>query len=55
MTIDKGLGFIRNLNLAWLDAAALARLRNNDFQSMRQDLDQHLKNEIAGMSLAAKR
>jgi len=48
MTIDKGLGFIRNLNLSWLDAAALARLRNNDFQSMRQDLDQHLKHEIAG-------
>lgn len=48
MTIDKGLGFIRNINLSWLDAAALARLRNNDIQSMRQDLDQHLKSEVAG-------
>jgi len=48
MTIDKGLGFIRNINLTWLDAAANARLRNNDLPSMRQDLDQYLKYEIAG-------
>jgi hypothetical protein len=45
---DKGLGFIRNINLPWLDAAADARLRNSDIQAMRQDLDRYLKHEIKG-------
>src|SRR5690349_14285690 len=54
MTIDKGLGFIRNINLTWLDAAADARLRREDIPSMRQDLDQRLQKEIAGLESRRK-
>lgn len=45
---DKGLGFIRNINLSWLDAAADASLRNGDMQAMREELDQYLTREITG-------
>ncbi len=45
---DKGLGFIRNINLAWLDAAADARLRNADPQALREELDHYLKQEMDG-------
>lgn len=45
---DKGLGFIRNINLTWLDAAADARLCNDDMKSIRGDLEQFLKQEING-------
>ena len=48
MAIDKGLGFIRNINLSWLDAAAEARLRNKDIQSMREELNRYLDAEISG-------
>jgi hypothetical protein len=51
---DKGLGFIRNINLTWLDAAADARLSNNDMPSMRQDLDQRLQKEIEGLESRRK-
>jgi hypothetical protein len=54
MTIDKGLGFIRNISLAWLDAAADSRLRNPDMPSMRQDLDQYLQKEIVGLESRRK-
>lgn len=54
MTLDKGLGFIRNINLTWLDAAAESRLRNNDLQSMRHDLDEHLGREITGIESRRK-
>lgn len=52
--MDKGLGFIRNINLAWLDIAAEARLRYDDIPSMRQDLDRRLQNEIAGLESRRK-
>lgn len=45
---DKGLGFIRNINLVWLDAAAESRLRNEDMKAIRDDLEQFLKQEING-------
>ncbi len=51
---DKGLGFIHNINLAWLDAAADSRLRNNDLLAMRDELDQLLKNEIGGVESRRK-
>ena len=51
---DKGLGFIRNINLTWLDSAADARLRSDDLPSMRQDLDQRLQKEIAGLESRRK-
>lgn len=51
---DKGLGFIRNIHLTWLDAAADARLRYEDLPSMRQALDQRLQKEIAGLESRRK-
>ena len=45
---DKGLGFIRNIRLTWLEAAAESRLRNEEMKSVRNDLEQTLKNEIEG-------
>jgi hypothetical protein len=54
MTIDKGFGFIRNINLAWLDAASDARLRNDDMQVLREELDQYLKHEMEGVESRRK-
>jgi len=51
---DKGLGFIRNINLTWLDMAAEARFRNEDILSIREDLDVGLKNEIEGIESRRK-
>jgi len=48
MPADKGLGFIHNINLSWLDAAAESCLRNGDMQSIRNDLDQFLKHDLKG-------
>jgi len=45
---DKGLGFIRNIRLNWLNAAAESRLRHDDMKSMRNDLGQFLEHEIEG-------
>jgi len=45
---DKGLGFIHNINLSWLDVAAESRLRNEDMQSIRRDLDQFLEHDLKG-------
>jgi len=45
---DKGVGFIHNVNLAWLDAAADARLRNGDLLVMRDELDRLLQTEVGG-------
>jgi hypothetical protein len=52
--IGKGLGFIRNVNLAWLDAAAESRLRNDTILSMRSDLDQILSADIQGLGARRK-
>ena len=51
---DKGLGFIRNINLAWLDAAAEARLKGNAIQSMREELDNFLVREMNGLESRRK-
>lgn len=51
---DKGLGFIRNINLAWLDATADACLRNADVQALREELDQYLKPEMEGIESRRK-
>jgi hypothetical protein len=51
---DKGLGFIHNVNLAWLDAAAESRLRSSDLLSMREELDQLLKDEVRGVGSRRK-
>ena len=51
---DKGLGFIRNIRLSWLDAAAESRLRYTDIQSMREELDDFLKGEITGLESRRK-
>lgn len=45
---DKGIGFLHNLNLTWLDAAAESRLRNDDILSMRSYLDQVISQDVQG-------
>jgi hypothetical protein len=45
---DKGLGFIHNINSSWLDAVAEARLRTENMQSIRKDLEQFLKHDLKG-------
>jgi hypothetical protein len=51
---DKGLGFIRNINLAWLDAAADASLQYTDMASMRNALDNALTQDIQGLESRRK-
>jgi hypothetical protein len=45
---DKGVGFLHNINLSWLDAAAESRLRNEDISSIRNELEQFLKQDLKG-------
>jgi len=45
---DKGIGFLHNLNLTWLDAAAESRLRNDDILSMRSYLEKIISQDIQG-------
>lgn len=51
---DKGLGFIRNINLSWLDAAADARLHTSDMQALREELDSFLQREMEGVEARRK-
>ncbi len=45
---DKGLGFIHNITLTWLDAAAESRLRNDNVLAMRRDLEQVVSRDVKG-------
>lgn len=45
---DKGLGFIHNVTLTWLDAAAESRLRNDNVLAMRRDLERVVSQDVKG-------
>ena len=48
MPDNKGVGFLHNINLSWLDAAAESRLHNEDMASIRNELEQFLKQDLKG-------